>query len=862
MWDYLIHVCNQWKGEVLILGDFNEVRFKSDRFGTNFNVRGAVHFNSFIRDACLVEIPLDGCAYTWCHKSASKMSKLDRFFVSENLFRSCPAMSAITLDRFLSDHRPILLREFSSDYGPIPFRFFHYWMELDGFNDFVEDTWKAAPCVKANGMRNFMLKLKYLKGKIKEWIHEFKVRSKGEFNQLKDELQAVDRLLDKGNGSDELLAKRLDIMKSLQHINKIKASETAQKTKIKWSIEGDENSKFFHGSLNKNRSQSNIRGIMVDGEWVDKPSMVKSEFFQHFQQRFAEPAYTRATIDMNFPNVLSDSQKDMLEGDVSKEELKRAVWGCGTDKSPGPDGFTFGFIRKYWSVIENDVYEAVTHFFNKGSIPAGGNSSFIALIPKNHGANLVKDFRPITLIGCVYKMITKILTKPSCGSLLEACYEVDFEKAYDSVRWDYLDEVLHKFGFGTRWRTWILSCLRSARGSILINGSPTEEFQFYKGLKQGDPLSPFLFILVMESLHLSFQRVVDGGLFTGLNLNSSVTISHMFYADDAASGLRLNLCKSQILGLNVASDLVTHAATKLGCLILKTPFVYLGTKVGGRMSRINEWDDVVGKVAARMSKWKMKLLSIGGRFTLIKSVLGSIPIFHMSIYKVPMQVLRRLESIRNQFSMGHDPGLMIKWLWRFYSQKTALWVRVVKAIHGPDGKVGSMVSSTSNSCWLNIIKEINTLLDKGVDVLSYITHKLGNGDSIAFWEDKWFNNTVLKEAYPRLYSLERCKNVSVRSKLENGSLDDTFRRQVRGGAEESQLKDLVDAMREVILVPMADRFRWSLASNGEFSVSSIRKVLDDNFLPQGVSSSRWVYIVPDRLIFCVEAKDERPPGAV
>ncbi|GJY00919.1 RNA-directed DNA polymerase, eukaryota, reverse transcriptase zinc-binding domain protein [Tanacetum coccineum] len=222
----------------------------------------------------------------------------------------------------------------------------------------------------------------------------------------------------------------------------------------------------------------------------------------------------------------------------------------------------------------------------------------------------------------------------------------------------------------------------------------------------------------------------------------------------------------------------------------------------------------------RMSKWKMKLLSIGGRFTLIKSVLGSIPIFHMSIYKVPMQVLRRLESIRNQFFNGNDPGnykpiwikwgkvlmdkakgglgisslyainrgLMIKWLWRFYSQKTALWVRVVKAIHGPDGKVGSM---------------------------------LGNGDSIAFWEDKWFNNTALKEAYPRLYSLERCKNVSVRSKLENGSLDDTFRRQVRGGAEESQLKDLV--MRCEIY---------------------LRKVLDDNFLPQGVSSTRWVKYVP------------------
>ncbi|GKB59738.1 RNA-directed DNA polymerase, eukaryota, reverse transcriptase zinc-binding domain protein [Tanacetum coccineum] len=197
-------------------------------------------------------------------------------------------------------------------------------------------------------------------------------------------------------------------------------------------------------------------------------------------------------------------------------------------------------------------------------------------------------------------------------------FKVDFEKAYDSVRWDYLDE----------------------------------------GLKQGDPLSPFLFILVMESLHLSFQRVVDGGLFTGLNLNSSVTISHMFYADDAvfigqwkdgnintlvhvlecfyqASGLRLNLCKSQILGLNVA--------------------------IWGRIPESQRNGRCRVKVAAYQGecpKWKMKFVYqlVVNRFTLIKSVLGSIPIFHMSIYKVPMQVLRRLESIRNQFFNGNDPG--------------------------------------------------------------------------------------------------------------------------------------------------------------------------------------------------------------
>ncbi|GKD04150.1 RNA-directed DNA polymerase, eukaryota [Tanacetum coccineum] len=209
---------------------------------------------------------------------------------------------------------------------------------------------------------------------------------------------------------------------------------------------------------------------------------------------------------------------------------------------------------------------------------------------------------------------------------------------------DFVDDVLNKFGFGERWRTWIQSCLRSSRGSILVNGSPTEEFQFFRGLKQGDPLSPFLFILIMESLHISFQRVVDAGLFTGIKINSMVNLSHLFYADDAiflgqwselnidslvrvldcffrASGLRINMCKSKIMGVNVEDGMVKNAASKLGCLVLKTPFTYLGTKVGGNMSRKQAWKEVVDKVLSRLSRWKMKLLSIGGRLTLLKSVI-------------------------------------------------------------------------------------------------------------------------------------------------------------------------------------------------------------------------------------------------
>ncbi|GKC23977.1 RNA-directed DNA polymerase, eukaryota, partial [Tanacetum coccineum] len=200
--------------------------------------------------------------------------------------------------------------------------------------------------------------------------------------------------------------------------------------------------------------------------------------------------------------------------------MGQMIWDCGTDKSPGPDGFTFGFYRRFWTIIKNDVFEAVKYFFNNGVIPKGCNSSFNALILKISDANLVKDFRPINLIGSLYKIIAKILANRLVGVLgdivnevqsafiaerqildgpfilnevLQWCkrmkkqsliFKVDFEKAYDSLRWDFLDEVLKKFGFGDKWCNWIQSCLRSSRGSIIINGIPTEEFQFFKCLKQ------------------------------------------------------------------------------------------------------------------------------------------------------------------------------------------------------------------------------------------------------------------------------------------------------------------------------------------------------------------------------------------
>ncbi|GJZ87059.1 RNA-directed DNA polymerase, eukaryota [Tanacetum coccineum] len=418
-------------------------------------------------------------------------------------------------------------------------------------------------------------------------------------NQIMKDLEAIDLMIDTGLGNEEVTSLRVECMNKLLNCNKLESMEVAQKAKVKWAIKGDENSRFFHGIINKKRNIRSIRGVMVDGKWIEDPKSVKQEFLEHFSKRFCKPGDPMATIQMDFPNQINLVQRDELESEISNDEIKKAVWECGSDKAPGPDGFTFGFFRHFWYLIDKEVQDAVRQILD--------------------GPFILNEM----LSWC---------NKRKKQSLI---FKVDFEKCILSYCVDFLDDVLRKFGFGEKWCKWVQCCLHSSRGSILINGSPTEEFQFGKGLKQGDPLSPFLFILIMETLHLSFQRVVDAGMFHGINLGGTLNLSHMFYADDAVfvgewsekniatlvhvfdyfhkvSGLKINMNKSKIMGTHVDHGKVACAANKLGCLILKTPFLYLGTYVGGNMNRLKSWDDIIDRVKSRLSKWKMNMLSIGG----------------------------------------------------------------------------------------------------------------------------------------------------------------------------------------------------------------------------------------------------------
>ncbi|GJS88285.1 RNA-directed DNA polymerase, eukaryota [Tanacetum coccineum] len=663
LWEYITHIIDLWDGECIILG--------------------------------LIDLPLKGYSYTWSIKSASKMSKLDRFLVSEGLLMLFPSLSALCLERHLSDHRPIIMREVVVDYGPSPFRVYHSWFTKDGFDKLVEDSWKTSSFADSSKITILRKKFQALKASIKAWCKDDKHRSSEYRLSIQSRISDLDKMFDSGHSNEELVNERTSLLKVLHNINKYHSLDMAQKAKVRWSIEGDKNSKFFHGIINMKRSQLAIHGVLIEGDWIDKPYKVKNKFLNHFSNRFARPTGPNIVLDSNMFKQLSSEQIADLECDVTYDEIKRAVWDCGTNKSPGPDGFTFDFIRTYWKIINQDVVNAVREFFVTSKFPPGSNSSFIALIPKKQDAKLVKDFRPISLIGCFYKIIAKILANrlsmvildlisdvqsafvPNrqilygpfiLNKLISWCkfhkskamiFKVDFEKAFDSVRWDYLDGILSNFGFGSKWREWIQGCLSSAMGSILVNGSPTSEFKFHKGLKQGDPLSPFLFILVMESLHLSFNNILNAGLFKGIRIDDSLTLSYLFYADDA-----------------IFIEEVKAAASIIGCSTFSNPFTYLGVKVGMSSSRRKSWDEVIGKISACLSKWKIKTLSIGGRLTLIKSVLTSLPLYHMPIYKAPMGVLRDMESFRKRFFNGIDKNerkiSMIGWNKILASKKKVL----------------------------------------------------------------------------------------------------------------------------------------------------------------------------------------------
>ncbi|KAA3463549.1 LINE-1 reverse transcriptase isogeny [Gossypium australe] len=373
---------------------------------------------------------------------------------------------------------------------------------------------------------------------------------------------------------------------------------------------------------------------------------MKEGIFNYFKNYFDCSARRwKIGLDLNF-RVLNEERAMKLEEPFSMKEIKEAVWSYDESKVPGPDGFNLCFFRKCWEIVKHDLFKVMSDFFTFGKLEKSINSSFITLTPTVENPIEISEFRPIFLVSSLYKIVSKVflrrlremvgdvasdtqcafikgrwifdgvlianelihsvLKKGGCGGKL--IFKLDFSKAYDCVGWDFLELVLLKIGFGEKWRGWMLECLSTARAAVIINGSSSNEFRFRRGLRQGDPLSLFLFILVTEVLHLALDKAAELGLIGGFNnVIHGMSFSHLQFADDTIlflkvddkeifSGLCINFKKSCLVGFEVEEELLFRLATSCKCEIGSLPFNYLGIPLGANLKRLATWEPIIDRV--------------------------------------------------------------------------------------------------------------------------------------------------------------------------------------------------------------------------------------------------------------------------
>ncbi|XP_019101856.1 PREDICTED: uncharacterized protein LOC109133305 [Camelina sativa] len=366
--------------------------------------------------------------------------------------------------------------------------------------------------------------------------------------------------------------------------------------------------------------------------------------------------------------------------------------------------------------------------------------------------------------------------------------KTDMSKAYDRVEWHFVEHLLRKFGFCEKWISWIMWCVTSVQYRVLINGHPHGSIVPHRGLRQGDPLSPYLFILCTKVLIAHFRRAEEAKLITGIRVsNACPAISHLLFADDSlffcqatreqygvvlrilkqherVSGQQINFQKSSVqFGHTVESGFREELKGFLGITTLSGMSSYLGIpeSLGGSKTKIFSF--VQDRLQARASGWPARLLSKGGKEVMIKSVATTIPTFVMTCFKLPKTVTRKLTSailkywwslsgqmrglhwigwdmlccIKNDGGLGfrclddYNTALLAKQLWRLITVPDSLFARVFKGRYYRHSDSLDPIKSYSPSYGWRSIVSAPSLVNKG------LIKRVGSGASISVWTDPW-----------------------------------------------------------------------------------------------------------------------------
>ncbi|KAM6589756.1 hypothetical protein CsatA_012361 [Cannabis sativa] len=566
------------------------------------------------------------------------------------------------------------------------------------------------------------------------------------------------------------------------------------RSRADWLALGDRNTKYFHNKATGRKKKNVIVEIMTeDGRRLSTEEDIC----------------------------------DMLNAPFTGDDVWAAVKAIGSTKAPGPDGFHAIFFQKYWDIIGPRVSAVCLAILNGHQSVRKFNKSNVVMIPKITKPSFVKEYRPISLCSVMYKIVAKAVALRLKGTLsplissfqsafvpgraihdnvmvgfelLHSLFKknngvrgfmalkLDMSKAYDRVEWSFLRAIMCKFGFPCRWVDLIMDCVSTPEYSFLVNGRPRGCVVPSRGLRQGCPLSPYLFLFCAEALSTMLQQAEAAGDLMGFRCSrAGPRVSHLFFADDSlifgrangreaeslrrilqcyenASGQQVNFEKSAItFSPNVLPADRTSVLGILGLGSVATHDKYLGlpTVIGRNKKRT--FASICDKVQKRVRGWKRSFFSAGGREILIKAILQAVPNYLMSIFQLPVATCDKLRSIILQFWWGtqndkrkiawvkwesvcqpkskgglgfkdirlFNQAMVAKQVWRLLQSPDSLAARVLKQKYFPTLSILEAKDRPGSShLWSSLVWGLELLqsgMRKGV----------GDGQSVHAFRDPW-----------------------------------------------------------------------------------------------------------------------------
>ncbi|KAK3199090.1 hypothetical protein Dsin_022505 [Dipteronia sinensis] len=408
LWNFLIEAQSQFPCPWIIGGDFNAVLHPSERKWAGFNLYSARNFNTFILKAKVVDLPMQGSEFTWTNsRDGAVWASLDRFLLSPLMLTWFLNLEQRGLSRSLSDHNAIILSEPTKDWGPSPFRIYNWWTEDTNMKKEAAKSWLDC---KEGGSTGHIIsaKLKATKESIKMWISSNKT-SAFFLQDREKKLFEIDLKALSGGWSDQLRSERFKTLEETWKGIRRNEQMWSQKARVKWTIDGDRNSKYFHIMANGRRRHNQINVLNINGVRCTDPPSIREGIFDHFKRQYQKLPWQRQSIHNWNVKSITDSEREDLEKSFSKEELWEAVSNCDGDKASGPDGLNLSFVKDNWDVIQTDFMSFLQDFHRFNTGVKDINQTFITLIPKTLNPSVLGDYRPISLVNSLYKVLSKVL---------------------------------------------------------------------------------------------------------------------------------------------------------------------------------------------------------------------------------------------------------------------------------------------------------------------------------------------------------------------------------------------------------------------------------------------------------------------